>query len=85
MPIKMMLTLDAFWKGLVLGAVPGILCKVVSGVAARGRWKSNGEKMRASQASIMTRFGLVQPIQYLVGMAMVARGEFAFLVAYSAR
>ena len=32
----------------------------------------------------MTRFGLVQPIQYLVGMAMVARGEFAFLVAYSA-
>ena len=119
MPIKMMLTLDAFWKGLVLGAVPGILCKVVSGVAARGKWKSEGEKLRASQASIMltltltatptptrtptptpplipnpspdphqasimTRFGLVQPIQYLVGMAMVARGEFAFLVAYSA-
>eukprot|EP00964_Phaeocystis_antarctica_P018224 scaffold10091_cov54-Phaeocystis_antarctica.AAC.3 len=37
------------------------------------------------QASIMTRGGIVQPIQYLVGMAMVARGEFAFLVAYSAR
>jgi Kef-type K+ transport system membrane component KefB len=27
----------------------------------------------------------LQPIQYLVGMAMVARGEFAFLVAYSAQ
>ena len=38
----------------------------------------------ASEASIMTRGGIVQPIQYLVGMAMVARGEFAFLVAYSA-
>jgi len=83
-PIKMMLTLDAFWKGLVLGALPGILCKVVSGVAARKRGMSHGEKMKANQASVMTRFGLVQPIQYLVGMAMVARGEFAFLVAYSA-
>mmetsp|Transcript_37838 Transcript_37838/g.96082 ORF Transcript_37838/g.96082 Transcript_37838/m.96082 type:complete len:1041 (+) Transcript_37838:56-3178(+) len=83
-PIKMMLTLDAFWKGLVLGAVPGIFCKVVSGIAARNRWRSHAEKVKTSQASIMTRFGLVQPIQYLVGMAMVARGEFAFLVAYSA-
>ena len=83
-PIKMMLTVDAFWKGLVLGAVPGILCKIVSGVAARNRWRSHAEKVRTSQASVMTRFGLVQPIQYLVGMAMVARGEFAFLVAYSA-
>ncbi len=83
-PIKKMLSLEAFLNGLVLGAVPGILCKVVSGLAGRNKWKSLGERQRASKASIMTRFGLVQPIQYLVGMAMVARGEFAFLVALSA-
>jgi len=28
----------------------------------------------ASEASIMTRGGIVQPIQYLVGMAMVSKG-----------
>ena len=83
-PIKKMLSLEAFLNGLVLGAVPGILCKVVSGLAGRNKWKSLGERQRASKASIMTRFGLVQPLQYLVGMAMVARGEFAFLVALSA-
>ena len=84
-PIKQMITLEAIGKGAVLGLVPGICCKVVSGVAARRRFGSLGERQRASRASIMTRGGVVQPIQYLVGMAMVARGEFAFLVAVSAR
>eukprot|EP00316_Scyphosphaera_apsteinii_P000295 CAMPEP_0119320298 /NCGR_PEP_ID=MMETSP1333-20130426/52113_1 /TAXON_ID=418940 /ORGANISM="Scyphosphaera apsteinii, Strain RCC1455" /LENGTH=1000 /DNA_ID=CAMNT_0007326993 /DNA_START=77 /DNA_END=3079 /DNA_ORIENTATION=+ len=82
-PLQEMLTVDAFTKGLALGAVPGILCKVVSGLPARMSASPN-ERARAKKASIMTRFG-IQPIQYLVGMAMVARGEFAFLVAYSAR
>jgi len=84
-PVKDMKEPEAIAKGLVLGAVPGIICKVISGIPARTKWVSVGEKQRASKASIMTRFGIVQPIQYLVGMAMVARGEFAFLVAYSAQ
>ena len=84
-PIKQMIKIEAIGKGAVLGLIPGIFCKVVSGVAARRRFGSLGERQRASRASIMTRGGVVQPIQYLVGMAMVARGEFAFLVAVSAR
>ena len=57
---------------------------MVAGVAARTRTTPR-EQQAMSEASIMTWGGVVQPIQYLVGMAMVARGEFAFLVAYSAR
>ena len=83
-PLSEMFTLDAFLRGLVIGIGPGLLCKIVSGVAARTGFQSPMHKTMASEASIMTRGGIVQPIQYLVGMAMVARGEFAFLVAYSA-
>lgn len=83
-PLKEMLEPEAIWKGLILGAIPGILCKVVSGLPARMKMDA-GARAAANKASIMTRFGIIQPIQYLVGMAMVARGEFAFLVAYSAR
>merc|ERR1719149_599165 len=83
-PLSEMFTLDAFLRGLVIGIGPGLLCKIVSGVAARTAFQSPMHKKMASEASIMTRGGVVQPIQYLVGMAMVARGEFAFLVAYSA-
>ena len=57
---------------------------MAAGVAARTRTTPR-EQQAMSEASIMTWGGVVQPIQYLVGMAMVARGEFAFLVAYSAR
>jgi Kef-type K+ transport system membrane component KefB/glycine cleavage system regulatory protein len=84
-PVDEMKDPDAILKGAVLGLLPGILCKVASGLAARRAWSSQGEKARASAASVATRFGIIQPIQYLVGIAMVARGEFAFLVAYSAR
>jgi len=83
-PLSEMFTTEAFLRGLVIGIGPGLLCKIVSGVAARTAFQSETHKKMASQASIMTRGGIVQPIQYLVGMAMVARGEFAFLVAYSA-
>ena len=37
------------------------------------------------QASFATRTGYIQPVQLLVGVAMVARGEFAYLVAKEAR
>ena len=83
-PVKEMKEPEAIWKGLVLGLLPGILCKIISGIPARKKWDKH-ERARASAASIMTRGGIVQPIQYLVGIAMVARGEFAFLVAYSAQ
>jgi len=83
-PVSTMLTVSAFLKGLAIGAVPGILCKLVSGVAARMPYKAGGREL-AAKASPMTFGGMVQPLQYLVGTAMIARGEFAFLVAYSAR
>ena len=79
-----MLELQPFVKGLLIGIGPGLLCKIISGIPARMKWESDKHRRQASQASIMTRGGVVQPIQYLVGMAMVARGEFAFLVALSA-
>ena len=44
-----------------------------------------GQKVLAAKASLATCGGRYQPLQYLVGMAMVARGEFAFLVAYQAK
>ena len=58
-PIDEMMSLEAFWKGMVLAAVPCILGKLVSGF-----W-------------LDTRF--------IVGAAMMGRGEFAYLVAESAR
>ena len=30
-PLKEMMTVDAVWKGSVLGLLPGVLCKVVAG------------------------------------------------------
>ena len=82
-PVKEMKEPEAMWKGLLLGLIPGVMCKVISGIPARKKWEKH-EYARASKASIMTRYGIVQPIQYLVGTAMVARAEFAFLVAVSA-
>jgi len=84
-PLAKMLTLDAFLYGLALGLLPGILCKVVSGVAARMPYRSEHDQLLAAKASLATCGGRYQPLQYLVGMAMVARGEFAFLVAYQAQ
>lgn len=54
-PVSELLSLDAFWKGLVLALTAGILGKVIAGIALKKRW--------------------------VVGWAMVGRGEFAFLVA----
>jgi len=84
-PLEDMLTLKAFYRGLVLGAVPGILAKVLAGVPARLPYKREQDKQLAASASKATCGGRYQPLQYLVGMAMVARGEFAFLVAYNAK
>eukprot|EP00924_Labyrinthula_sp_SR-Ha-C_P007448 augustus_masked-scaffold_24-processed-gene-3.45-mRNA-1 protein AED:1.00 eAED:1.00 QI:0/-1/0/0/-1/1/1/0/668 len=58
-PVDELLNLEIFWKGLIIGIVPGIIGKVMSGMALRKRW--------------------------VVGWAMVGRGEFAFLVAQTLR
>jgi len=84
-PLQDMLTVKAFLRGLALGVLPGIICKVVSGIPARLPYKKPGDKELAAKASLATCGGQYQPLQYLVGMAMVARGEFAFLVAYQAK
>ena len=44
-------------------------------------YTSSEAKARARQASWVTHYLHVQPQQLLVGMAMVARGEFAYIVA----
>jgi Kef-type K+ transport system membrane component KefB len=83
-PVQTMLTAEAFGRGAALGIFGGVLGKLVSGLPARTTLL--GEKKRiSSRASFATRGNVVQPVQYLVGVAMVARGEFAFLVAFSAR
>jgi len=84
-PLQEMLTAKAFGYGTALGLVPGILMKVSSGMAARLPWARPEDKELAAKASPATCGGAYQPLQYLVGMAMVARGEFAFLVAREAR
>eukprot|EP01063_Lacrimia_lanifica_P014408 TRINITY_DN20_c0_g1_i5.p1 TRINITY_DN20_c0_g1~~TRINITY_DN20_c0_g1_i5.p1 ORF type:complete len:1038 (+),score=334.85 TRINITY_DN20_c0_g1_i5:88-3201(+) len=60
-PISTMLTLEAFYKGLLCGIGPCILTKIMSGIAAKP-----SQKM-------------------VVGTAMVGRGEFAYLVAETAK
>jgi len=83
-PLRVMVTGDSALKvalgGLAFGALPGILCKIASGAAARVTFHGE-EREQAAKASAATCGGRYQPIQYLVGCAMVARGEFAFLVA----
>jgi Kef-type K+ transport system membrane component KefB len=59
-PVSVMFTVDAFWKGLVLAAIPCIGGKILSGQASG-------------------------PTKWIVGWAMVARGEFAYLVAQTAK
>lgn len=59
-PVSVMFTADAFWKGLVLAAVPCIGGKILSGMGS-------GDT------------------KWIVGWAMVARGEFAYLVAQTAK
>ena len=57
--INDLISVDAFWKGLIIGLVPCLLSKGMSGYfTGPGRW--------------------------VVGVAMMARGEFAYLVAEAA-
>lgn len=78
-PVKVMFTISAFWRGAVLGIGPCITTKLISGLFARVPYKSADAKALAAKASWATRH--LQPQQLLVGIAMVARGEFAYLVA----
>eukprot|EP00211_Chloroparvula_japonica_P004503 CAMPEP_0119135526 /NCGR_PEP_ID=MMETSP1310-20130426/19460_1 /TAXON_ID=464262 /ORGANISM="Genus nov. species nov., Strain RCC2339" /LENGTH=660 /DNA_ID=CAMNT_0007126419 /DNA_START=1 /DNA_END=1983 /DNA_ORIENTATION=+ len=59
-PIDRMIAWDAFWKGMVLAAVPCCLGKLLSGF-----W--------------------MKRIRWIVGSAMLGRGEFAYLVAETAK
>jgi Kef-type K+ transport system membrane component KefB len=59
-PVSVMFTATAFWKGLILAVVPCIGGKLLSGLFS-------GD------------------MKWLVGWAMVARGEFAYLVAQTAK
>ena len=59
-PVDVMFTPTAFWKGLVVTAIPTVIGKLVCG-AHLGNFK------------------------WLVGWAMVARGEFGFLVLQTAK
>jgi Kef-type K+ transport system membrane component KefB/predicted amino acid-binding ACT domain protein len=59
-PVSIMFTTEAFWKGAILAAVPCIGGKLLSGL-------------------------FMGDIKWLVGWAMVARGEFAYLVAQTAK
>jgi len=83
-PVKVMFTGSAVWRGAILGIGPCIATKLFSGIFARMRYKSEEAKQLAKSASWATRSGL-QPQQLLVGIAMVARGEFAYLVAETAQ
>jgi len=82
-PVQKMISLTALWRGVVLGIGPCISTKLVSGLFARVEYKDEQAKMMAKSASWATKF--VQPQQLLVGIAMVARGEFAYLVAAEAQ
>ena len=83
-PVNDMLTVEAFSRGAVIGLLPGILCKLASGLAARLPYRSAEQRKLAAAASPFTCGGAVQPLQYLVGTSMIARGELAFMVALSA-
>jgi len=83
-PVDKMMNGESLMRGLVIGLVPGILMKLVSGVAAAMPYKDAEARRLAAAASPATCGGKVQPLQFLVGTAMIARGEFAFLVALQA-
>ena len=82
-PVSKMLQIEAIWKGVLLGLGPCIGTKLISGIFAYQKYKSDEQKAMAKQASLATK--IFQPQQLLVGIAMVARGEFAYLVAKAAK
>lgn len=81
-PLNNFGTIEAWWRGILLGLGPCIGTKLVSGLFAYQRYKSEDAKLLAQKASWATK--VFQPTQLLVGIAMVARGEFAYLVAQDA-
>ena len=82
-PVSEFASFTAWWRGIVLGLGPCIGMKLVSGIFAFVPYKDEESKQLAKQASWATKF--LQPQQMLVGIAMVARGEFAYLVAEMAK
>jgi Kef-type K+ transport system membrane component KefB/glycine cleavage system regulatory protein len=66
MPLSIMFSWEAFWKGLVLGMFPCIASKILASVVYRER-SDNAQRKRLASL--------------LVGVAMVGRGEFAYFVA----
>lgn len=82
-PVRVMFTGDALWRGLILGFGPCIATKLISGLFAWSPHKDEASRELARTAHCCTRW--LQPTQLLVGFAMVARGEFAYLVAEIAR
>ena len=83
-PVSEMIDPASIGKGLALGVVPCISMKIVSGAFAYVRYASEEARQRSRSASWATRYLHAQPQQLLVGMAMVARGEFAYMVAETA-
>ena len=86
-PITAMASGHVIGRGLLLGLCGGILSKLLSTLVVRYmQGKSlSAERLAAKRASLVTRSGHVEPAQLVVGAAMVARGEFSFLIADEAR
>jgi len=82
-PVTKMFSIESIWRGAVLGVGPCIGTKLFSGLFARMKYKDDEAKQLAKDASCATKY--LQPQQLLVGIAMVARGEFAYLVAETAQ
>ena len=82
-PVSDMFSVGAFWRGILLGIGPTIATKVLSGMFGRVTYPSEVARENALKAHWVCKYA--QPQQLLVGMAMVARGEFAYLVADTAQ
>ena len=54
-PIQKMFSLDAFWRGLILGLGPTIGAKVVSGLFAYMPYRSEEDRLLARQATAPSR------------------------------
>merc|ERR1719313_3118540 len=64
-PVEELLSLEAFWKGSIMGIIACIATKVLCAFFARpGMWDVSGSN-----------------ISWIIGWAMVGRAEFAYLIA----
>ena len=82
-PVRKMLEPRLFGYGVILAIGPVLLSKIISGMFAGETYKSAKERLIAQRASWATK--CIHPQKLLVGMAMCARAEFAYLVANEAR